>query len=164
LIATSTATVLTPPVPNPCDSPAASGFAPGSRGPNGILRIVTNAPERAPQFPALLMISAAIALGLGSLGLGATLVARRKGDEWAVSAATRGRARAVFATAMICGAILLGCGKKGTNVNSTATPIAVTIMNVVASATDSSGNSINASRGLQITLDVIKQVGVGKLP
>ena len=29
-------------------------------------------------------------------------------------------------------------------------------MNITASATDSSGNPINASRGLQITLDVIK--------
>lgn len=164
LIATSTATVLTPEVPNPCDTPSAAGFAPGSRGPNGILHIVTNAPERAPQFPALLVILASVALVLGLLGLGATLVVQRTRAGWAVSAATRRRAGAVFATAMICGAILLGCGKKGTNVNSTATPIATTTMNVVASATDSSGNSISASRGLQITLDVIKQVKVGKLP
>jgi hypothetical protein len=157
LIATSTATVLTPPVTNPCDSPAAS-LAPGSRGPNGILRIVTNRPELAPQFPALPAILAALAMGalaLGAVCLGLMSTPGALGAHPALGPRER---RALLAIALIVlpGAVL-SCGKKGTAATSTATPIATTTMNVVASATDSSGNSINASRGLQIVLDVIKQ-------
>jgi hypothetical protein len=147
LIATSTATVLTPPVPNPCDTPSAA-FVPGARGPNGILRIVTNRPERAPQFPALLAILATLALVLGVLGFDAM------GALPAFGPGAR-RALAGLALIVLSGALLSACKKNGV-VNSTATPIAATTMNVVANATDSSGNSINAGRGLQITLDVIK--------
>ncbi len=145
LIATSTATVLTPEVPNPCNSPAASGFLPGSRGPTGILRIVTNRPEPAPQFPALLAILATIALGLGALGYGAMGALSKFGS---------GARRALMAFGII---VLSGaCGGGYNSATSTATPIGTTTMNVVASAVDSSGNSMNASRSLQIILDVIK--------
>lgn len=142
-IATSTATVLTPPVPNPCDSPAASA-APGARRPNGNLRIVTNTVEHAPQFPALLAILATI--GLGAMSTLPAAYGRRA--NWA---------RVALALVMLFGAALSACGKKGTASTSTATPIAITTMNVVASAVDSNGNIINASRALQIVLDVIKQ-------
>jgi hypothetical protein len=150
LIATSTATDLTPPVPNPCNSPAASA-APGARGPNGVLRIVTNTQEPAPQFPALLAILATIALVLATIGFDGM-------GELSLTSVTRARrARVALVLVMLLGATLPSCGKKGNATTSTATPIATTMMNVVASATDSSGNTINASRGLQIILDVIKQ-------
>jgi hypothetical protein len=144
LIATSTATVLTPPIPNPCNSPAA-GFVPGSRGPSGILRIVTNQPERAPQFPALLAILATIALGLGALGYGAMGALPKFGS---------GARRTLLAFGIVV--LSVACGGGINSATSTATPIATTTMNVVASAVDSSGNSMNASRSLQIILDVIK--------
>jgi hypothetical protein len=146
LIATSTATKLTPPVVSPCDSTSAS-FAPGARGPNGILRIVTNRPERAPQFPALLVILGAIALLFGAAGycIPDTL-----------SASGRGSRRALLAFGLVLFSGACGGGYNSASM-STATPIATTTLNVVASATDSSGNSISASRALQITLDVIKQ-------
>jgi hypothetical protein len=145
LIATSTATKLTPPVASPCDSTSAS-FVPGARGPNGILRIVTNRPERAPQFPALLVMLGAIAVLLGAVGYCVT---------GALPVSGRGPRRALVAFGLV---VFSGaCGGGYNSTTSTATPIATTTMNVVATATDSSGNSINASRALQITLDVIKQ-------
>ena len=143
LIATSTTTVLTPPVPNPCNSPAASA-TPGVRGPNGVLRIVTDRTEHAPQFPALLAILAM--LGLGAMSARPTAYGRRA--NWG---------RVALALVMFFGAALSACGGKGSASTSTATPIAETTMNVAASAVDSSGNAINGSRGLQIILDVIKQ-------
>jgi hypothetical protein len=142
-IATSTTNVLTPPIPNPCDSPAASA-APGSRGPNGILRIVTNRAVHAPQFPALLAILAM--LGLAAMSALPAAYGRRA--NWG---------RVALALVMLFGAVLSACGGKGNASTSTATPIAVTTMNVIASAVDSSGNTINGSRGLQIILDVTKQ-------
>lgn len=148
LIATSTATVLTPPVPNPCDSPPAS-MAPGARGPNGILRFATNREEQALQFPALLAILATIALAtIGFSSMGALPLTQGPRARWA---------RVALVFVMLFGSALAACGQKSTATTSTATPIATTTMNVVASATDSSGNTINASRGLQIVLDVIKQ-------
>ncbi len=152
LIATSTATVLTPAIANPCDTPATAAAAPGARGPNGILRIVTARPERAPQFPALPAILALAALAMGALALWGNFI----GGQPAFGPGAR---RAVVALALIvfAGAALSACGKKNNAATSTATPIAITTMNVFASAVDANGNSINASRGLQIVLDVIKQ-------
>jgi hypothetical protein len=143
VIATSTATTLTPPITNPCNSPAASA-APGTRGPNGILKIATNRTEHAPQFPALLAVLAM--LGLGALSAWPMAFGRRA--NWG---------RVALALVILFGAALAACGKKGDATTSTATPIATTTMNVVASAVDSSGNPISGSRGLQIILDVIKQ-------
>ena len=66
------------------------------------------------------------------------------------------RAFAALALVLIASGIVTSC-HSASNLNSTATPIAVTNMNVTASAVDSSGNPLNASRGVQITLDVLKQ-------
>jgi len=143
LIATSTTTVLTPPVPNPCNSPAASATA-AVRGTNGVLRTVTNRTNHAAQFPALLAILAM--LGLGAMSAPPMAYGRRA--NWG---------RVALALVMLFGAALSACGGKGSASTSTATPIAITTMNVAASAVDSSGNAINGSRGLQIILDVIKQ-------
>lgn len=154
LIATSTKFSATPEVPNPCDNPNAASSVPGARGPNGILRIVTTGPSSASRFPALLAVFLTLALLLVALGLSTTS---------ALPALGPGFRRALVAVGVIAftGA-LLACGGSS-NVSSTATPIASTLMNVIANATDSNGNSINAARGLQITLDVIKQVQVSPL-
>ena len=107
-----------------------------------------------------LPVLAALALAMGALALGAfgSGPMSTPGALGAHPALGPRARRALLAIALIVlpGAVL-SCGKKGTAATSTATPIATTTMNVVASATDSSGNSINASRGLQIVLDVIKQ-------
>ncbi|MDR3720803.1 MAG: choice-of-anchor D domain-containing protein [Candidatus Acidoferrales bacterium] len=141
VIVTSSSTVPAPEIQNPCNT-AAANVAPGTRGPNGILRVLTNAPKRVPLFPALLAV-----LALASL-LGFAAMPR--------SNARALRVHVVFAAALLSAALVSACGGSGATKFSTATPVAVTIMNVTASATDSSGNPINASRGLQITLDVIK--------
>jgi sugar lactone lactonase YvrE len=140
VIVTSTQAVQAPPVPNPCNTPA-SGVTPSPQGAPPVMRVLTERLERLPHLPALLAIFAATALGLAGIR--------------ALPAFRRTPVGVVFAMAMVCGAVLLGCGKKNTT-GSTATPVGTTTMNVVASATDSSGNPLNASRGLQIILDVIK--------
>jgi hypothetical protein len=147
VIITSSQTKQAPEIQNPCNTPAAN-VAPGTRGPNGFLRVVTNAPKRAPLFPALLAVFALAALARLIVGaIGSAAAPRRFAGAL--------RVHALFAVAVLAATLITACGS-GTTKFNTATPIAVTTMNVTASATDSSGNPINASRGLQITLDVIK--------
>ena len=150
LIHTSTATMETPPIPNPCNSPEASARVRAST-PAGVLLINTEPSGGAPQFPAMLYAFAAIAL----LSLG-TFAIRKQASPGAR------RAFAVLALVLVAGGIVAACHKS--TANSTATPTATTVMNVTANAFDSSGNSMRASRGLQITLDVIKQSTTGPLP
>jgi hypothetical protein len=154
LIATSTKLRLTPEVPNPCDTPNAASSVPGARGPNGILRIVRDRPLSASRFPALLAVFLTLALLLVALGLSTTSALPSLGTS-------ARRALVAFGMISFAGA-LLACSSN--NGPSTATPIGVSPMNVIASATDANGNSINAGRGLQITLDVIKQVQINPLP
>jgi len=154
LIATSTKFSVTPEVPNPCNNPNAASSVPGARGPNGILRFVTDTPVSAPRFPALLAVFLTLALLLVALGLTTTNALPSLGTN-------ARRALVAFGMIAFTGA-LLACGGSG-NVNTTATPIGTTNMVVPAQAVDSNGNSINAGRGLQITLDVIKQVKVSPL-
>jgi sugar lactone lactonase YvrE len=139
VIVTSTNTSPAPPVLNPCDSTKAAVRA--RRGAAPIVRAIRERLDRVPLFPALLAILMATAIGFASL------------RELPVSKRRAGGV--IFATAMICGAFLLGCGSK-TPTPSTATPLGQTTMNVTANALDSNGNSLNAGRGLQIMLDVIK--------
>jgi sugar lactone lactonase YvrE len=144
LIHTSTATSETPPIQNPCNSPAA-GVRRHAGGPSGILFLTARPPSGgAWRLPALLSILAVIAL----MGVGAIRGAARAGAR---------RAFAALALTVISGALLAAC-HKGSNANSTATPVGITNLTVTANAVDSSGNSLRASRGLQVTLDVIKQV------
>jgi sugar lactone lactonase YvrE len=151
LVHTSTATLETPPIPNPCDSPEASARV-RSGAPAGLLLINTGSPSGgAPQFPAMLCLFAAIAL----LSVGSFAIRRS-----ASPGARRGFA--LLTLVLVGGGIIAACHKS--NANSTATPTATTVMNVTANAFDSSGNSMQASRGLQITLDVIKQSSSGPLP
>jgi len=51
-------------------------------------------------------------------------------------------------------AILAGCHHHGT-VTTTATPNATTTLTVFGNAVDAGGNSLNASRQFQVTLDVV---------
>jgi hypothetical protein len=105
----------------------------------------------APQFPAVLYAFAAIALlSLGSFAI------RKPANPGAR------RAFALLALVLVAGGIVAACHKS--SANSTATPTGTTVMNVTANAFDSSGNSMRASRGLQITLDVINQSNNGPLP
>jgi sugar lactone lactonase YvrE len=151
LIHTSTATMETPPIPNPCNSPEASARVRAGT-PAGVLRINAGQPSGgAPQFPAVLGLFAAIALL--SAGSFAIRGSAHPGAR---------RAFALLALVLVAGGIVAACHKS--TANSTATPTGTTVMNVTANAFDSSGNSMRASRGLQITLDVIKQTSTGPLP
>lgn len=145
VIVTSSSTVPAPEIQNPCNT-AAANVAPRMRGPGPMLRVAMERLTQQPLFPALLAILALTALTVGTFGFGA---APRHG-------ASARRAHAVFAVAMLSAALFSACHKYGSTTQSTATPVAVTVMNITASATDSSGNPINASRQMQITLDVIK--------
>ncbi|MGB9069174.1 MAG: hypothetical protein WCC21_11455 [Candidatus Acidiferrales bacterium] len=150
LVHTSTQTVETLPIPNPCNSPEASARV-RAGVPAGVLLISTGRPSgAAPQFPAILYALAAITLP----SLGSFAIHKR------ANPAAR-RAFALLALVLIAGGIVAACHKS--TANSTATPTATTVMNVTANAFDSSGNSMRASRGLQITLDVIKQSNNGPL-
>ncbi len=147
LIHTSTSTNETPPIPNPCNSPAAAARAHHAGMPGGILYVTTRPPGGAPRFPALPAILAILTLA----GIGfAAVWALRDG----AGAASR-RAFAGVALLLIASGVVAAC-HHGSNPNSTVTPTGVTNMTVTANAVDSSGNSLRASRGLQITLDVIQ--------
>jgi hypothetical protein len=146
VIVTSSSTVQAPEIPNPCMS-SSGNMAAGTRGPSGILRVWRNAPNQVPLYPALLAILAA----LGLLGLGAM----RARPDYGRAARN---ARIIFALAVISGAFLVACGGGGNaSTKPMPTPVATTTMNVPASAIDSSGNPMNAGRGLQIILDVINK-------
>jgi len=145
LVNTSTATNETPPIANPCNSSQPAGRI-HSAVRAGVLNI-TSQPRGggASPFPArLLIVGALMLLLLGWLAMRASATARPR------------RAFAALALVLIASGIVTSC-HSASNLNSTATPIAVTNMNVTASAVDSSGNPLNASRGVQITLDVLKQ-------
>jgi hypothetical protein len=151
LIHTSTATNETPPISNPCNSTQPSGRA-HTAVRAGVLTITSTRPGRGgSRFPAL----------LSTVGVMALLAFAYFAMRATAMAATR-RVFAASVLVVVASGIAAAC-HKGNAANSTATPIAVTNMNVTASAVDSSGNSLNASRGVQITLDVIKQTGVGKI-
>jgi sugar lactone lactonase YvrE len=141
LIHTSTASSETPPIANPCNSPAAAARRHQAGAPGGVLFVMARSPaDPGSRFPAVLLVLAGTAL----IALGTSV---------------RGGARRAFATLALItvGSGLVAACHKGSKANSTATPISVTNLVVTANAVDSGGNSLRASRGLQITLDVIKQ-------
>jgi sugar lactone lactonase YvrE len=152
LVHTSTANKETPPISNPCNSTQPSGRI-HSAVRAGVLTITPAGPGGGgSRFPTLLAVVGALALlTFGYFAMPST------------AAAVTRRAFVAGGMVLLAGVILAACHKNNA-ANSTATPIAVTIMNVTASAVDSSGNSLHASRGVQITLDVIKQTGIGPLP
>jgi sugar lactone lactonase YvrE len=155
LINTSTKTDETPPIPNPCNSMAAGVRQHRAGAPSGVLFITTpRPPGHATRFPALMALLAALILaGFASVAV-----------RLARPGAGRAARRAFAAIALLAAGSAAAACHGNKNANSTATPTGVTNMNVVANAFDSSGNSMNASRGLQITLDVIQQQATGPLP
>jgi sugar lactone lactonase YvrE len=144
LIHTSTATMETPPITDPCNSPEASARV-RSGAPAGVLLIGTGRSTRgSTRFPAPLSMLAALALlSVGSLAIRTSTYPGAR------------RAFALLALLVVAGGVVAACHKG--NANSTATPLGATVMNVTANAFDSSGNSMRASRGLQITIDVVQQ-------
>ena len=152
LVQTSTATKETPPIPNPCGSSQPAGRIHAAVR-AGVLTITsTQAGSGGNQFPAVLSIVAALSL------LAFLYFAAR-----AMGMAVTPRMLAAVALTLVASGMMAAC-HKGNNANSTATPVAVTTMNVTANAVDSSGNSLHASRGVQITLDVIKAAPTGLKP
>jgi sugar lactone lactonase YvrE len=148
VIITSSQTKQAPEIQNPCNTPPAGNVERGARLANGIMRITTNTPRSGPRFPALLAVFALAALACLTAGaFGSGVLPRRYAPAL--------RVHILFAVAVFAAALFTACGS-GTTTFKTVTPIAVTTMNITASATDSSGNPLNASRGMQITLDVIK--------
>jgi sugar lactone lactonase YvrE len=152
LIHTSTATKETPPISNPCSSTKPSGRIHAAVR-AGVFTITSaGSGGGRSQFPALLLIAAAMALlACGYFSMRVT-----------AKAAIR-RAFAAMVLTFVASGIVAACHKSN-NANSTATPIAITTMNVTANAVDSSGNPLHASRGVQVTLDVVKQAPTGPLP
>jgi hypothetical protein len=61
----------------------------------------------------------------------------------------------IFAAAGIAALIFAGC-HGASNANKAITPAGVYSMTFLGNALDASGNPINASRSIQITLDVVK--------
>ena len=146
LIHTSTKTSETPPIANPCNLTAPAARTRRADTPSGILYVTTEPPAIGGSgFPALAIILAALAL----LGLG--FVSAR------VAAAPRMRRAFAATTLVVVGGGIVAACHKNSNAISTATPLGTTAMNVTAVVVDSSGNSLNASRGLQVQLDVIQQ-------
>ena len=147
LIHTSTVLNLTPPIPNPCNSPSAAVQQHRPGGPSGVLYVTMTQqpPGDAPRFPALIFFAAMVVMM--AAGAGAMRSSGRAGLQ---------RAFAALVLLAVASGLVAAC-HSNSNPNSTATPTGQTIMTVTANAVDSSGNSMHASRGIQITLDVIKQ-------
>lgn len=145
---TSSERVPAPPVANPCPGTATANTAPGGfdspRGPSLVLHVAPRTSPHALRFPAPGVIALVLLATLGAMAFAL----------FGVRGPARKRVPLVFGVAGLAVAILLGCGGRGSGV-STATPTGTTKLNILANATDSSGNPLNASRAFQITLDVV---------
>lgn len=64
------------------------------------------------------------------------------------------RAPLIFAAGFLIAGALAGCHHKGTTGPTSATPAAATTMTILGNAVDANGTPLNASRPLQIILDV----------
>ena len=148
VIVTASAKTPAPPVASACPGTSSANAAPGGfdapRGPRLVFQVAPQTAPRALRFPAPFVFYLVLLATLAAMAIvlfGARVSSRR-------------RVPLVFGIAGLAAAILLGCGGHG-NAISTATPTGVTTMTILANATDSSGNPINASRAFQITLDVV---------
>jgi len=145
LIATSTATMQTPPVPNPCEAASSSSHV--MRAPRFALVLTprVSPPEDSDGGARLL------ALGLIGLALtsAVTLFVSRRWESGT------SRARWICAFATLSAIVFAGC-HHGSSAATTATPVGVTSLTITGNALDANGNPINASRALQFTIDVVK--------
>lgn len=147
LVHTSTKTVETPPISNPCNSTTPAARTRHADAPGGILYVTMEPPANGGgRFPALaLILGALILVGFGVVSARSAATPRLR------------RAFAALVLVVIASGIVAAC-HKNSNAISTATPLGTTTLTFTASAVDSSGNSLSATRGSpQLTLDVIKQ-------
>ncbi len=143
---TSSATVVTPVPSSGCSSYGPSqaaqiGAPPGQQSPQSAAG--GSFVRGAPAFPDVWVLAA---LGAISLFIVVFALPDAKG--------CRRRAAVVIMSAGLTAAILTGCHHHSAAV-TTATPTGATTLTVLGNATDASGNSLNASRTFQVTLDVV---------
>jgi len=145
-IITSSAKVITPPLTAGCSSygPSSAEFisAPPPEHP------ATPSPGTAVNKSSALYISLIVLAALGAIGLAMAAIAAPAG------AASRRRISVLIAGAGLAAAMLAGCHHHGATVTD-ATPIGETVLTFQGTALDSSGNSLNAARSFQATLDVV---------
>ena len=161
VIVTSTDTVPAPPVENPCSSTTAANVSPGPGGPSLVFRL---APQASP--PSLWTLwripfskrSAASLFPAPSLALVAILCAMALNfGAWRASArSSSARFPLLFGAAILVAALIAGCHHSDSTTPSTATPVGTTTLSMTGSAIDSQGNPMNASRGMQFILDIVK--------
>ena len=164
VIVTSSATVSAPTV-NPCGGQTA-GAPPTLQGPRfvfhapatALARDVNLLSQRFPSLTANLPPALAIFVFvcvMGSMMRGGTTFSRFAGSNSRPRFAVR--MPLIFATAGFAALLFLGCGGSGGTKATTATAVGVTNLTILANATDANGNSLQASRSLQFTLDVVAQ-------
>jgi hypothetical protein len=144
-LATSSALAIVPVPTSGCSSygpsvSASTAVPPARRSPPPAARA---GPLRLSALSSALLLFA----GLGAIGLLLGLFVP-------TSAGRRRRAAAIIMSAGLAAAILTGCHHHGAAV-TTATPNATTTFTVFGNAVDANGNSLNASRPFQVTLDVV---------
>jgi hypothetical protein len=152
VLATSSATVVAPVPPQTtgCASYGLAGiFSPGLRGP-GLRSPPVPTPSgglsaRGWRFPAPLFTAWALAAILMAMALALCAIQSPKTRR-------RGNIRLIFVAASLA-LLASGCHHGGAAVTS-ATPAGVTTMTLYGNALDASGNPLNASRSMQIVLDV----------
>ncbi|HKV06317.1 MAG TPA: choice-of-anchor D domain-containing protein [Candidatus Acidoferrales bacterium] len=144
VIVTSSAKVSAPRV-NPCSGLASGNAAPNApSGPNLVLHVA----PRARSWPVPLFLPLALLAIFGA--------AMAAGGVRAFPKRARTIALLILATAGVTASALIGCGGgNGTAPGLSPTPTGSTLMTIPVNATDSGGNPISASRGMQITLDVV---------
>jgi sugar lactone lactonase YvrE len=144
VIATSSVTKSTPPVPNPCDS-AAAGAAPGLRRPTMFIYVRQPVQQRgAILFPALALLAILCVLTL----VFGWYYARRRSPRRLVAT--------LLAFAAFAAIVFVGCGGSKGVIPTKATPVGITNLTFLGDAVDSQGNPLNASRPISIVLNVLK--------
>jgi hypothetical protein len=161
VIVTSTATVAAPPVTNPCSSTSAANVmpgAPGSDAPRLVLHLVPQTSRRSSWWPSWLIDSKTSLFPAPYLALLAILGAMALcfGAWRATPGFISARVPLIFGGALLVAALIAGCHGSGLT-PTTATPTGVTNLSMSSNALDSNGNPLNAARGMQFTLDVLKQ-------
>jgi sugar lactone lactonase YvrE len=155
VIVTSSITVSAPPV-TACGGQAASA-PPQMQTPRMVLQAAPPTQARKADSASLLFPALAIFSVCGAIF--ATIWAGGCFAFAGVTAPPRSAAMRVpliFAIAGLAAAAFTGChGGSKTTQASTATPVGVTALTILANATDSNGNLLGTSRSLQFTLDVV---------
>jgi hypothetical protein len=145
-LVTSSAKVVAPVPPSGCSSygPSISALLDAPNGKQLPPPAARGEPVRSwPLDPAVLAFAAIGAISLLLVGFFAPAITAR-----------RRRAAFIIMSAGLAAAVLAGCHHHGTTI-TTATPVGTTNLTVLGNALDATGNSLNASRTFQVTLDVV---------